>query len=242
MTWPKFKTQDEVPEAFRSFYHEKGGEWVAKELEDDRPTQADVDALKEAARKERELTTAAEKRAKELDAKLKEAERKAKAAEAGVDLDSPEVKKWRDDAYKEIRSELQTEIDGLKKSAEDAGGKARALLLDSRVKATALKVGGVRPSVIDDWWALNADHFELDDKDEPAVKDGKGKDVAAYISTDLKKARPYLYEGTKADGGGADGGARPSRGTGGMSFEEFQKLSPTDKLRVAREADAAATV
>jgi len=237
--WPKFKAQEEVPEAFRDFYHEVGGEWVAKVAEGT-PTQADLDALKEAARKERELTAAAEKRAKDAATRIAELERKAKAAEAGVDLDSPEVKKWREDAYKEIRTELQADIDERETRATTAEQKARGLLLDSRVKALALK-NGVKKDRVDDWWALNAGHFDLDESEAPTVKDGKGKDVAAYIASDLKKARPYLYEGTQADGGGADGGTKmPGRGTGGLSFEDFQKLGPNEKLKVAREAESAA--
>lgn len=235
--WPKFKTKDEIPEQFRDLYHEKDGEWVAKDQGG--PTEEDVAALKEAARKERELTAAAEKRARELDAKLKEAERKAAAAEAGVDLDSPEVKAWREGAYKEIRAELQAEIDEREERASAAEKKARSLLLDQRVKALGLK-NGVSPTKIDDWWALNGARFDLDESENPVVKDGKGKDIAAYIASDLKKERPYLYEGTKAEGGGADGGDKLARrGTGGMSFEDFQKLSPNEKLKVAREAEAA---
>lgn len=250
--FPKFKTAEEVPEAFKDAYHEVGGEWVAKaEAPAGGPTQEDVDALKLVAQKERDATAAAEKRAKDAAARVAELERKARAADAGVDMDSPEVKKWREEAYKEIRADVQREyaetpLDKLpetwaaRKEAEGALTENRSLKLDTKVKALALK-SGVQAERLEDWWELNGRAFELDEKGQPTVRDGKGKSVDQYIATDLKKARPYLYTGTKAEGGGAGGGGHTTPGRGGMSWEEFSKLSPQDKLRVGREAEADVT-
>lgn len=233
--WPKFKTQEEIPEAFRDFYEQKGDEWVAK-LPDEGALREEGRRAIEAERAERKK---AEDRAKDLDRRVKDLEAKVEAAKVGVDDEDPEVKKWKDGVYKEIRDEVAAELAEIEKRAETAEGKARSLLLDSRVKALALK-NGVLPERVDDWWALNSGRFDLDDSEEPIVKDGKGKAIKEYISGDLKKERPYLYEGTKGGGGGAGGDhSGPGGLKHGTSAEDILK-NPGAALSAARDQGDAA--
>lgn len=229
MAFPTFKTKEEIPAGFIDDYEERDGEWHPK-----LPEAPESDGLKSALEKERQLRADAEKAAKATANRIAELEREAKAKEAG--LTSEEVKKFREDAYKEIRAEIAADLEERDKKLADAQATVRSMKLDNRVKELALK-NGVRPDVIDDWWRLNSDSFELGEDDRPTVKDGKGKPVDKYIGEDLKKARPYLYEGTKAQGGGGGGSARPGIGTGGTSADDVLK-NPAAALQAAREASA----
>lgn len=244
--WPTFDSQDDIPEQFRDSYEERDGKWVAKQSGtagdagggDSGPTAADLDALKTVVQKERDRAADADKRAKALEAKLKALEASQSAGAAGIDTE--EAKAWRESQYQEIRAEIQEELDALKSEKDDVATRLREEQLDNRVKALALK-HGVKGDNISDWWTLNHEHFDLDDSGEPIVRDGKGKAVASFIADDLKKQRPWLYEGTKADGGGAGGShGGGAASTHGMSFEEFQKLSPAEKMKAARHAETAA--
>jgi hypothetical protein len=71
------------------------------------------------------------------------------------------------------------------------------------------------------------------------VKDRPGVEVDKFISGELKKELPDFYVGTKATGGNGGGGDKKVGGGSGMSYEDFSKLPPSEKLRVAREAEAA---
>jgi len=226
MSWPKYKTKDEVPEPFRDEYEEKGGEWVAKiPAPPAGPTAEDLEKVKKALGAEREAREAAEKAAKE-------AAREAAAHKAGVPEE--QAKAWREQAYKEIRAEVQAEADKVAKQLADAQAETRSYKLDARVKERAL-AKGVLKERIGDWMDLNLRAFELDDKGEPVVKDGKGKTLDDFIAGDLKKARPWLYEGTQASGGGA-AGFHGGTGTGGkLTAEEILK-NPTEAMNAARAA------
>lgn len=206
--FPKFKTRDEVPEAFRPFYEDKAGEWVAKE---DELGEGGTKALQ----RERTARETAEKATKAAEDKARIAEEQAAALKAGISAE--DAKKFREDTEKSIRAEFQGQIDTLT-------GENTSLQLDHKVKAMALKAG-VLPERIDDWWALNGSGFQLDSKREPEVKDGKGKPVAEFIAGDLKKARPYLYAGTKGDGGGAGGTSTTTtpQGDGKLTYEQVMK-------------------
>lgn len=208
MAFPKFKTAAEVPEAFRAAYHEVAGEWIA--LEDDGLGAKGKAALE----RERENAEKAERRAKAAEDKARAAEETAAALKAG--LTDEDAKRFREDTTKAIRAEFQAQLDTL--SSENLSMK-----LDHKVKAMALKAG-VLPERLDDFWALNGAAFQLDSKGEPEVRDGKGKAVPEYITGDLKKARPYLYGGTKADGGGAGGvQTTTTPGTAGLTMDQLLK-------------------
>lgn len=223
--FPTFKTKEEIPAGFIEDYEERDGEWHPK-----LPGAPEADGLKSALEKERKARADAEKTAKETAARIAELEREAKAKEAG--LTSEEVKKFREDAYKEIRAEIAADLEERDRKLAEATAAVRAMKLDNRVKELALK-NGVRPDVVDDWWRLNSDAFELSEDDQPTVKDGKGKPVDKYIGEDLKKARPYLYEGTKAQGGGGGSPARPGIGSVGTSAEDILR-NPSAALQAAR--------
>jgi hypothetical protein len=228
MPFPVFKKQEDIPEGFRDEYEEKDGEWHPKLPGDD-----DKEKLTGALEKERKARADAEKERKELEKRLKSLEDEAKGKDAG--LSSEEVKTFRETTYKEIRAEIQEELDAAKAKVTEADGRVRALLLDNNVKALALK-NGVSPEKIDDWWRLNGDSFDLDGDNKPTIKDGKGKDPVKFITEDLKKARPWLYEGTKAGGGGGGGGS-PSLGAAGTSAEDVIK-NPSGALQAARAREA----
>lgn len=226
MALPVFDTQDAVPEAFRGEYEEKNGKWHPR---------ADETALREAGKaaldKERKAASDALKRAEAAERKAAEAEAARQADKAGIP--EAEQKRWRDEQYAAIRKENDDELKSEREKREGAEQKARTLLLDNKVKAAALKAG-VLPDMIDDWWNLNRSAFDLDDAEEPTVKDGKGKPIDRFITDDLRKARPWMYQGTKATGGGTGGVMHAPLSNGKMTLDEFRKLSPAEQMAQAR--------
>ena len=204
--WPKFKTKDEVPEAFRAGYHEVGGEWVAKE--DDGLQEKGKKAL-DAMKSERDAAAA---RAGAAEAKAKEAEEQAAALRAGITAE--DAKKFREETARAIRAEVQGEQDALKAKLLDYE-------LSSPVKDMAHKAGVLD---VEAWWTLNGGRFERGADGKPKIKgDETGKDVTTFITGDLKKERPFLYAGTMGDGGGAGGLNEGRGGTGTLTFEQIQK-------------------
>lgn len=236
MTLPKFKTQEEVPEAFRDAYHEKDGQWVPKEepagggeLAD---LKASVQRLETALGKERDDRKAAEKKASDAAAQLKELEDKKKAEGAGITEE--QLKQLR----AEIREDLEGEYAEFKTKAEALGQENRSLKLDNQVKTLAGK-HGVRAERIDAWWRQFGDRFDLTDDGKPMVKDRPGTDVSKFIEGDLKKELPDFYTGTQASGGGAGGIQRDGRLVPGTDAEDVLK-NPTGALTAARAAEAEA--
>lgn len=242
--FPTFKTKDEIPAGFAELYEERDGEWHMKAPEkktDEGPTAEDVDKLQGALEKERKARADAEKNLKDLGSKVSDLEQRAKAAEAGVT----------DEKLKELRTNIRADIEkeyagkalaelpeswAARTEAQKALGENRSLKLDSQVKKLAAE-HGVRAERLDAWWRQFGDRFDLTSDGKPVLKDKPEIEIAKYISGELKKELPELYVGTKAEGGGA-GGIRTTPGDTGMSFEDFSKLSPADKLARAREAEA----
>lgn len=228
MPWPKFTKQEDIPEGFRELYEEKDGEWVPKDVGDsDDDRSADVERLNEALRKEREAKKAAEKQVKDLDARIKDLETKAKADKAGIT--DEQLTKLRE----EIRADLEGEYKEHQTKAEQLTAENRALKLDNQVKALAGK-HGVRAERIEAWWRQFGDRFDLTDDGKPIVKDHPGTDVAKFISGDLKKELPDFYTGTQAAGGGAGGMQKDGWLVGGTTAEDIMK-NPEAALQAARD-------
>lgn len=239
MPFPTFAKQDEIPEAFRGEYEERDGKWQPKKAEEL------GDKGKKALDTERQRADDAERRAREAEQKATDLARDAAAAAAG--LNAEQTKELR----KEIRADIEKEYAGkplaelpptwkARLEADSAIGENRSLKLDEQVRKLALsKEGGVRGEKIETWWKVNKDNFDLDKDGKPIVKAKPEVDILKFIQGDAKSADPELYVGTQASGGGSGGIHKPATGGAKMSFEDFSKLPASEKLRIAREADAA---
>lgn len=203
MPLPTFKTQDEIPEAFRGEYEEKEGEW--------RPKVAATDntALTTALEKERQKAKD-EKKARETAEKERDDLKRAKeAADKGISAE--ELQKIKD-AEALARKPIEEERDRLK--AEN-----RKLKLTDRVRQIGLDKG-VMKDRINAGMKIYGDRFELaDDGETIIVKDADGK-VTTQSAADFweKTARAesaFLFEGPGGSGSGADQGG----GGGGSGFD-----------------------
>lgn len=205
MKLPTFKTQDEVPEAFRSLYEEKSGEWVPK----GEPGEGAHKALQD----ERKRADDAEKAAKEardartqMEARITELEQEIQAKAAGKTGD--ELKELRNKIRQDVEREHSQKVKALEErvqALEPLEGENRDLKLYSKVRKS-MADNGVRPERIEALLRLERDEFDLTDDGEPMLKNHPGKAVDIFVQDDLKKQYPEFYQGTKADGGGAGGG------------------------------------
>jgi hypothetical protein len=237
--WPKFKTQAEVPEAFRGMYEEKDGEWQVKAefLKTEDEGGEKPEELKGALDKEREARKKAEKDAKDLAKKLKDIETKGKGKDAG--LDDEKIEELRKqitadltESMNEVIAEKDKEIERLKGvSVENQNLKLTHQL--NELAAT----GGVRKERLEAWRKLNSDEFELDANGRVKLKAHPGKMPIDFVRADLKKRYPEFYEGSKGDGGGAGGGHGGVAAN--MSADDVLK-NPTEALTAARTKQASA--
>jgi hypothetical protein len=229
--WPKFKTQAEIPEQFRSLYHEVGGEWVYKE-----PAPTDDGAeLKETLEKERKARKEAEKALKDKEREQAQKDKDDERRKGGVK--DEDLKKIRAEVADEVRAEYKPQLDRLAVLEKDN----RGLRLDSKVKALmGSKEVGVRPERLDTLWRIIGEEFDLTDDGSPMVKAKPGTPVEKYLADAVKKAYPEFFLGTQAAGGGAAGAGGTGAGSPGpTSGVQVDVLAnPGLALQTARAAGA----
>ena len=238
MPWPEYEKLEDIPEAQRDMYEEKGDKFVAKAAApvEGTPTQEDLDKVTGALEKEREARKEAEKKAKAATKEATAAAEKKAAEKAGVtEEDLEELRgKIRSDLAAESAEELETlrtEIKGL----SGVGDENRTLKLDNAVQQLMLsKDVGVRGDRVKALFRLSREEFDLTEDGKPKLVNHPGKTVSAFLADDLKKMYPEFYKGTQAGGGGA-GGAFQSDGTPvvGTTVEDIMK-NPKASLSAAR--------
>jgi hypothetical protein len=223
--FPIFEKQADIPKGFEELYEEKAGKWQPKEAEDDAAEGLRAE-LAEAETKRK----AAERLTNKANAELQKLQTRQKAADAG--MTEEKLKELREEAKAEALAEVKDDLaerDRLKMQN-------RGLLLDADMKARALKAG-IAATKIDDFWALRAGQFDLTDDGKPMVKGKPGLDPDKHLAS-LLKLNPEWVVGTKANGGGANGGAgKQGANTGKVSFEDMLK-NPTAALQVANAETA----
>lgn len=144
-------------------------------------------------------------------------------------LEKGEVDKLVDLRVKNMREDLETQLNQHKTAAEQANGQLSILLVDNVVQGAALKVG-IHPTAIDDVKARARQVFKIENG-QPVPKGPDGKVIydksgekpitVDYWMQDLKKTAPHLFIGSH--GGGAGGGT----GHGG---QDFSKMTPLQKV------------
>lgn len=228
MPWPTFKSQAEIPEAFRSEYEEKEGAW--------HPKLPDTSKLDETLTKVRGEKKDAEKAAKAAEDRAQELQRQLDAKSAsGVDTDkkvSEMLEKWEKDKNAAVQK-VQEQLDA-------ANGKLRQVTLYDKAKEAFIKAGG-RPEKADAALKLKQDALDLAD-DRMVVKNAKGEvtteSVADFWGKTFRTEMPEFFTGTKASGGGATGGASTVPATGAGNAAERVIANP---LAMLQEANAAST-
>jgi len=223
-----YEKKEDVPQDFESLYTEKDGKFELTEVEGLK-TQADIDRLQEAARKERDDHKATKDALNEVNAKLATAEDQVKAFEKQIEegglkggKDAPThedlVKLARlereNEELKTKSAETQTKYDELSNTV--TRNKAKDILRKEAAKH-------LRPECIDREVEIIADKFEFSDKDLLTRADLEGINSLKpeeFFPLHVKD-NPYLA--IKSNSGGAGGGAnKPSpTGDGPVSAEDY---------------------
>ena len=249
MTWPKFKTKEQVPGDFLPMYEETGGEWQVKAEYSVKGSGGDPDeGAKKALRAERDLREQADAARKKAEDDLKEARTATKEAQAlllkaqreaegkKVGKTSEELEELTQKIRDDVDRDKAAEIQGLKDEVESLSGvrsENRDLLLVQKVKEQ-FRASGVRKDKIDDLWELEKAEFELTEDRKPRPKNNPAKTVAIFTEDNLKKKRPDYFEGSKGDGGGS-GGHLHGMPRGGITAEDVLR-DPKAAINAARAA------
>jgi hypothetical protein len=189
MPLPTFPTLDEIPEAFRSEYEERNGEWHPKA-----PAAPDVTGLTSALEKERTAARNADKARRDAEKERDDLKRTVDAKAKGISEE--ELQKIRD-AEAAARKPIEEENVTLKADI-------RKLKLTDRVQALYLGNGGMKDRLEDAMNAL-APRTDLGDADGIVFKDKAGQvtaDDAEKFFAKHKQEKPWLYEGTGGSGSG----------------------------------------
>lgn len=217
MAFPTFDKKENIPAGFEDEYEEVDGKWV--------PIDRAV-SLKKTLKEEKEKREAAEAAVK-------------KAVQAAAETAAKAGFKGTEEEYKLMRASVEAEFRALYDpklaDLEKVTGENRALKLDNKVKAL-FKQHGALETKVDDFWKLHGDEFDLTSDDKPMVKSEPGKDIVKHVQSILK-ARSEWAVGTKATGGGSNGGntTRPSGSSqGGLTFDEVVK-NPSMAIAAANE-------
>lgn len=224
MTFPTFKTADEVPEAFRSEYEEKDGEWKPKENEE--------------ARKDRQ------RRARLLDEKKEEERRRIEAEKERDDL-KRELEGKKSGATDEVLERLRKE-DADKRAKEltpvaterdQLKIENRKLKRDDKLSALAIKHGIMGDRLEDAMLALEKRVDLSEGGDSFIVKDKEGQvtteTVDDFLSKTFKAEKLWLYGGSGASGSGA-GGSDSSSSANPSAAKTAEEAA--DKFQAQREA------
>lgn len=227
--FPTFKSKDEIPKGFESAYEEKDGQWVAK-LPDTSKLETTLATVRgEKKEFEKAARDAAEKAAdlqRQLDAKNA----------AGVDTDKKTA-----DMLAQWNKDKDAAVKAVQDQLAQANAELRTVKLDDQLKAAFLAAGG-RPERAAKALHDTKHHFDL--VDGQIVKKNEKGDVTTEKASDFytktyRAEVPEFYTGTKANGGGAGGGAGPKPATGDPSLAERVLANPLATLREANEAAAA---
>lgn len=229
MSFPSFDKQDEIPKGFESAYHEVDGKWVVKQ-----PENKDAETLVKVRAEKKEAEKAA-KAATDLAADL---QRKLDAKDAsGADTDKKVkelLEKWEKDKDAAVAA-VAAERDKLAADLRD-------VKLYDKAKQAFIDAGG-KAEKADAALKLKKELLDLSD-DRIVVKNDKGEvttePIADFWGKSFKKEMPEFFAGTKAAGGGAQGGAGFKPASGDASSIEALLKNPLAALQKANEEGVAA--
>lgn len=209
MPLPKFKTLEEIPEAFREGYVEKDGEWV--------PDVDDVAPLKSAHERQKEETRQAKEKLKELERQLAEAKKKA----GGMT----------DEEIAARRAEIEAEVAPVREKLTAAEKELRTLKFDDRLKALIAGSGTVAKRV-DALHRLIGDRFDLNESGTLVLKDKPTTDIAKYLKEDIAKEYPEFFE-SKQKGGSEFNGSGNGTPVAPADLEKTLNTNPALLLQAA---------
>lgn len=252
---------DEVDEALRKFYVQKGDKW---ELQvEGMKTPGDVERVQAALTKEKadhaktkndlkehkeQLEAFGELKADEVHQKLTDYEA-LKATANGNPTEQQIQERIRQGVETQINSKtgpLKRDVDKLKRELDEAN-KARDGLqaqihsktIEDAIRSEAIKAK-VIPELLDDVIALSRTHFKVGDDGKPITENGL--DPSAFI-TDQKQTRAYWWPTTQGAGAQGSGSGVGPGGKNPWSHKDWDVTKQGDILKQNRpEAERLATL
>lgn len=131
-----------------------------------------------------------------LRAQMAELEQQMKAHKAGIT--SEQLEKLRAD----VRAEVDQSYEPTKAELAALRAEARALKLDSVVKAEMAK-HGARADRIEALFKLTSGQYDLTEDGKPMLRERPGIPVEKFIADEVRTQYPEFFEGTGSSGGGA---------------------------------------
>lgn len=245
----QYDKQDEIPEQYRDLFSEKAGKWELTGVSGIK-TQADVDRVSEALRKEKADHKKAQEQLKawvdlgELDdvqgrlAKVTELE----AASNGK-LDETAIEKVLKVRMGPVEKQLKTlaaERDALKAQNEEFSGRERRRTVHDAIRKAA-ELEKLRPEAIEDALVLGERVFEVAENGEVTTRDGVGVTPGLQAKDwlgEIRDKRPHWWPGST--GGGATGsGPRSGVPTGADNPWSAEGWNLTKQGQVLRELGTA---
>lgn len=172
------------------------------------------------ARKRRD---SASKRARELDARLKELESKFSDGNKKTAEDSGDVAR--------LKAEYQRDLEAISKERDSLQGALKKQVIENRFRSLGAEL--FHKDGLEDAWLLTKDQFELEQDDEgnyvPLVK-GSSYSFETYLRK-LAESKPHLAAPTKKPGTGSTGPAT-GNGSTGMTLAELVKLPDAEQKKV----------
>lgn len=249
-----FDTLDAVPEAFRTSAKSEDGKLVIDVVETAKLNEFRDNNIKLSTERDQLNTTLESLRKivgddpdafesslaelRRVDQEVKDGKLKGSDAIA-KEVDS-RIGSLKADYDKQLKA-ANAEAAAWKDKASDAETKFKRTIVASAVTAAVLdEKSGALPNALPDILERAYRIYHVDEGDKLVARDGEatiyGSDGATPMQPGewlekLKESAPYFFKGSV--GGGATGG---SKVPGGLSSEDFNKLSGADRLALARRS------
>lgn len=251
-----FDSQESIPDGIREYAKQNDdGKWVVNVAPNEKLVEFrdnnikfrnEIDQLKATVSRFNSIAEDPTELADEL-SRLREVDQSVKDGKLkGNDAVAREVEtrvKQMEESYKAQINELGGKL----QSAIEEGGEAkrayRQSVLDREVtNAVMSKDSGANPEALPDFLSRASRTFTVTEKGQVVAMDGDavlyGADGATPMSPKewlgkIIEEAPYL---SKSSAGGGAAGSRGEEKFGGMSADEFNKLSPQRRMEIARSS------
>ncbi len=182
-----------------------------------------LDFWKSEALETRKRRDSAAKRAREMEARVKELESQLSSGNKKTAEDSGDVAR--------LKAEYQRDLEAISKERDTFQGALKKQVIENRFRALGAEL--FHKDGLEDAWALTKDQFELEQDEDgnytPLVK-GSSYSFETYLRK-LAEQKPHLAAPTKKPGTGSNGtgNARPG---GEMTLEQVAKLPSDEQKKV----------
>lgn len=240
---------DDLPEEVHGFYRKAADGKFHLEVEEDADTKSKIDEFRLNNIKLKKEKEELEKKLSSVDLDEYEAlKKKVQAIDEKKLIDAGKIDEVVNQRTERMRADYQARTEALEKALKEATAEKETLtsklakvLIEGEVMKAVNQFAVPKKDAIDDimgrakatWVMENGEPVPKMGDKLLYGKDGKSLLTFAEYAENLVKTAPHLFDDTKGTGAKGGDGSR-SRG-GKMDMETWKNLSPTEKLKQARE-------